>query len=564
MAPRCRYVDDRTECRREATEPDGFCIVHSPSPAKDSSAFSSVIDDQMRRNESSFRGYVFPTRAEFGGVVWPDYCDMTGAVFLKGANFIDGKFPEGADFTRIVSHARFQFSNVTARSVSFIEAQFREEANFSYDQYLRDSAFSKAQFQGSPTWFSNVKTDAYLSFAEARFEGTTYFDGLEAPEVWLFKAELAGRANFRSLKITKAVFSGASFLEADFSDSRFAADVDFAETTFSGEADFRGVQFSGTAVFSKSSFGSRLRMNRSLFTKRADFFEMKVTGECSFWDVSFAAGARFDGAEFADADFSGAEFGAHALFADTAFLGATRFFSADLQHATFRDCSLARCYFSGARNLDKAEFSQVEWPLSRTRRIVADEVTPRESGSPWMQTTYLNVARIYRGLRASYVSRLDHQMASDFYFGEMEMLRIARSKNALLQRLGSLTAWYGLISGYGERWLFALGWFILTVVSAAILYLHVGLLIKTPGLNDRGDLVTRLVSAWPHVVTQDSIARALADALLHSFLVATFIGRDFFGLPADRAGVVVQTVEAVLGPLFLALMALGVRRRFQR
>jgi hypothetical protein len=51
---------------------------------------------------------------------------------------------------------------------------------------------------------------------------------------------------------------------------------------------------------------------------------------------------------------------------------------------------------------------------------------------------------------------------------------------------------------------------------------------------------------------------------VHSLLVGTFLARDSYAQPLNEYGSVVQTFELVLGPLLLALMALAIRRRFQR
>ena len=59
-------------------------------------------------------------------------------------------------------------------------------------------------------------------------------------------------------------------------------------------------------------------------------------------------------------------------------------------------------------------------------------------------------------------------------------------------------------------------------------------------------------------------ATLIPDALIHSFLVATLIGRDTYAVPATWVGQLVQTAELMLGPLLLGLMGLAIRRRFQR
>jgi hypothetical protein len=57
---------------------------------------------------------------------------------------------------------------------------------------------------------------------------------------------------------------------------------------------------------------------------------------------------------------------------------------------------------------------------------------------------------------------------------------------------------------------------------------------------------------------------AAAVACEFRTLVATLIGRDVYAQPISAVGQAFQTVEIILGPLLLGLMALAIRRVFQR
>jgi hypothetical protein len=193
---------------------------------------------------------------------------------------------------------------------------------------------------------------------------------------------------------------------------------------------------------------------------------------------------------------------------------------------------------------------------------VADELSARASQSP----SFAAVERVYRGLRASHEGRKDHPRAGDFYFAEMEMRRLAAASGRPGQTFGSLTAWYGLLSGYGERWLHSLAVFVGVWLFWAVLYLAAGLLVKVPtvsegtGLLQTGTLFVGLSSASAPA----SLPERYAHALLHSFLVATLIGRDVYAQPANALGQACQTVQIILGPLLFGLTGLAIRRRFQR
>ena len=233
-----------------------------------------------------------------------------------------------------------------------------------------------------------------------------------------------------------------------------------------------------------------------------------------------------------------------------------------------------------SRNLAKAEFDAVTWarwppaPASgsparrprscdRPRLAVFDEIYARSADVTGLdRRALLQVAeRVYRGLRESYEARKDHPRARDFYFGEMELRRFAGPPI-------SLTALYGLFSGYGERWTWPLRWFVVLVVVCALLYLAVGLDLKVTERDAAGvGRVAQLQASGGDHARPDPRAE-LPDhggaALLHSLYVGTFIGRDTYAAPRNTPGHLVQMVELTLGPLLLALAALAVRRLFQR
>jgi hypothetical protein len=149
------------------------------------------------------------------------------------------------------------------------------------------------------------------------------------------------------------------------------------------------------------------------------------------------------------------------------------------------------------------------------------------------------------------------------------MRRLSSSPEAILQRVGSITALYGLLSGYGERWLHALGWFIFVVFLTAWLYLFAGLWQKTAGVTQTGVSQTYLTyvgckfSSAPDG-TPFGCMDLYPHALLHSFLVATLLSKDTYAQPVTTGGHLVQAAETVAGPLLAGLMALAIRRRYER
>ncbi len=448
-----------------------------------------------------------------------------------------------------------------ARNYNFDGYMFPSDADFSAIRFDRQANFGRADFSG-PVSFAKAQFchQAYFSGANfsdsASFRGTRFGDDTSSIANSTVEERSASK-EFPGTHFSYATFSGRT----DFSSAIFSEEVHFFQAAFLDEVEFGGTEFQDTAIFIRSKFSRPLQFYAKLH--RGGYF----------------VAIDFPFTVFLDLQISG-------------FLSLS-----DLQHVTFRSVDLSNCRLANARNLDKAEFDVVEWarwppsssPIEddgkqqwwqnfavsnrisgylrgRPRLAVLDEIVARYG----LQGATLEEAeRVYRGLRASYESRKDHPRIGDFYFGEMEMRRLASSDNWIVQTFGSLTAWYGLVSGYGERWLRALIAFCTVVCLWALLYLVSGLWVKAVGISNTGISETRLVFAGVGpsqlgVPVVGNLVESYGAALLHSFLVATLVGRDVYAQPVSAIGQLVQTAELIIGPLLLGLMGLAIRRRFQR
>jgi hypothetical protein len=142
------------------------------------------------------------------------------------------------------------------------------------------------------------------------------------------------------------------------------------------------------------------------------------------------------------------------------------------------------------------------------------------------------IASLYRALRKGREDRKDEPGAADFYYGEMDMRRKAKSTSNPERIILSL---YWLLSGYGLRASRALTALLATVVLfAALLYL-VGL---------------------------EPEHRAISTALLQSAEGATFRSGDREVL--TEPGKALQLALRLLGPLFFGLALLSLRGRVKR
>jgi uncharacterized protein YjbI with pentapeptide repeats len=510
---------DRPPCPRPGSEPDDRCLLHSSNPDKDAEAFWRTIEQQLASCDGSFVGYVFPEQATF-----------RRAQFLAPVSFGEACF---------------------SREVFFDGAEFAMSASFDRAKFGGNASFDGARFVGEAS-FKRVEFAADASFKGAAFSGVASFD----------KARFTRLADFYLTE-----FSGTS---ARFEEAEFWGSTSFLETKFLRDAWFRQAKFLSWASFEQTEFSGLASF------VQANFSDTESTS--SFDRTKFVEWAEFDQAEFfGEAVFERSKFLSQASFDHVKFCGVT-IFNTDIEHVGFRSSNLGNCRFAGSSNLDKAEFDDISWsqwpvhstwPGQRARLAVADEIVAR-SALPADKPSLLAAAeRVYRDLRRNYETRKDHPRIGSFYFAEMEMRRLASSSSWPGQTIGSLTAWYGMISGYGGRWGRALGWALAVCCVWALLYLLVGLWIKTPEINEKGLAETHLVfvgiaSAPSDVPAISGLLSQYGHALLHSFLVATLIGRDIYAQPINAVGQVVQTIEIVLGPLLLGLMGLAIRRQFQR
>jgi len=146
------------------------------------------------------------------------------------------------------------------------------------------------------------------------------------------------------------------------------------------------------------------------------------------------------------------------------------------------------------------------------------------------------IAVLYRALRKAQEDSKDEPGAADFYYGEMEM-----------RRLASGTPWgervilwlYWLVSGYGLRGLRALAWLVAVVVGLAGLLQAAGFDGGDPGFRDA------LIYAAQSTISITSGNTALTEHV--SWL-----------------GEVLRIVLRLAGPVLLGLALLAVRNRVKR
>jgi uncharacterized protein YjbI with pentapeptide repeats len=384
----------------------------------------------------------------------------------------------------------------------FEGAEFDAYARFTRVTFLGEANFTRAKFSGK-TSFTEAQFSGGTDFSEAQFNGErTYFG----------EAQFSGQTSF-----TEAKFSGeTSFIEAKFSGEW----TDFLVTQFSGEwTDFAEAQFNG---------------------ERTDFREAQFNGaETSFREVTFISDVYFTGTTFREkVGFWGSK--ENPAFGPEAWARFDRCRIEKPEQLTFNTVLLHPGWFINT-DVRKVDFTDVKWygmpggPEGTLDKEIG-ALTKRNIESP-----YTLLSQACQRLAANAEENRDFRLANDFYYWSMDALR-----KAGWRRLGLIRTIYWALSGYGVR--AARAFLVLLVMCAAFAVLYMLLGPDPLQVSSASNVGQALEHGGQAVVYSLSTTARLnpepkPDPGLFQFLV---------------------TIEGILGPLQLALLALAIRRKVMR
>jgi len=216
---------------------------------------------------------------------------------------------------------------------------------------------------------------------------------------------------------------------------------------------------------------------------------------------------------------------------------------------------------------------ELQWRAAHRRR---DKTTDRE----FLPST-LGIAGIYRDLRKGLEDAKNEPGAADFYYGEMEMRRLARRKPIEAGRDPADTAsknpgpsWaerillygYWAISGYGLRASRALLTLIAVVAGAAMLYTMPAFATVTPPpaaqilrIDPSSGDVTY---APPTKQTAPKFGRALEYSARES--ISLLQARSMPAIDTTGVGTLLDFLLRLAGPVLLAFAVLALRARTKR
>jgi hypothetical protein len=527
--------------------------------------------------------------AQFSGDVgeWVGY--QLGSPGFDGAQFTGNAQFDRAQFSGNAWFGNAQFGG----DASFRNAQFGGDATFDNVQFGGDATFRNAQFSGDAS-FGGTQFSGHAEFTEAQFSRNAAFSGAEfrADNIaaTFEKAQFNGYAGFRI-----AQFSGqASFEEVQFSgDAEFAAAQFGGNAKFDAARFVRPVTLGpllvrGTLRLTAASFEDTLVMHAvaalvyldrvtcatsvSLRLRYAEVVldgvrltqPMAITAADPFWENLSLSG------------LIGSAFARPRRSPTPRLLSVS---ATDVANLVVTDLSLAPCRFAGANRLDqlrlegRIEFAhpprgvKVGWTFPPVwwwtrRQTLAEEQAWRATqpkGAGWhgpetqpiaslKEATPMEeaasqppgvigperLAGLYRALRQAQEDRKNEPGAADFYYGEMEMRRLAGA-TPWAERV--ILSFYWLVAGYGLRGLRALTALAVVVVALASLFHAVGF------------LPTRPAPSW-------------WDSLLYTAGSTLSISDDTLKLTAW--GKLLRILLRLLGPLLLGLALLSVRNRVKR
>ena len=458
----------------------------------------------------------------------------------------------------------------------FDHAEFSGPVRFERVKFLRGAGFGGASFLGSAR-FANTTFSGPARFPGASFSGPAWFGGVEFLGSARFdESSFSGETGF-----SRAEFSGT----ARFSEARFEGPVQIGEASFSGDAHFNGATFARAQRLGPLVVRGHLDLEEANFAGRLELEATASSMACVRTHFSDRVVFRLGGGHIA---LEGVEFPRPARLEPQQAEQQFRLVSlrrTDASNLVVAGADLKACQFAGAHNLDKLRIEGANsfastpegWkrgpivgcgpPLWRwtRRQTLAEEhrlrverprrwlgqrtpypalaakqrdwYPPISRPPDWLTTEELppddELINLYRSLRKAREDGKDEPGAADFYYGEMELRRLA-DHTPWAERFILTTYW--LVSGYGLRGLRALIALATVILGVATLLYHVGFKGVSPSSN------------W-----WDSVLYATKATL---------------SLPGTEQltgwGEVIRIVLRLTGPVLLGLALLSVRNRVKR
>ncbi|MBI5869638.1 MAG: pentapeptide repeat-containing protein [Actinobacteria bacterium] len=428
------------------------------------------------------------------------------------------------------------FVNSQLPEVTFKNAIFRGKVAFSNSKFIGACQFFNTIFLDD-AYFIETEFQKGANFSSAAFNGEVYF-----------YAKFRGSAGFRDTTFSSKAVMGECFDQGgSFRYVKFLGEARFDYVKFRDEAYFEDANFHDVAIFRKAEF------------QKLDFTNSKFFKETIFQNVLFADVADFTNARFEDSvEFTKSNFLRKGIFQkmkpyspeDQYFCKEADFRYLNLQNESnivFRCLDLSKTKFLYT-DVTNFSFEDVEWPekgrwiFKRKRLYEDDQEYWKKNGIEIRRDSSIqnSLEILYRQLKHSCESRADYETAGDFHIGEMEFKKSLRKP---WQPERWLLSAYMLVSYYGEKWLRPILFLILGLPVFALLILIAGATVD----EQRMDL------SWSF----------FSRTMLYGLQVAILQRPEDISLISNWSRLIAVS-WAILGPIFIALSLLAIRRRFKR
>lgn len=243
----------------------GFVHFEECSFGGDAKFEEAVFDGDAEFTEAEFDGAAdfdeirVLEDAGFDGIRFHGAAHFRGAVFEGGQRALE----DDTSFAESIFDSEALFEAAAFRFVTFENAHFREQSEFSEAEFGGDAKFLGVRF-GGPAFFEESRFSEDGNFTDAVFEAECAFQG----------AEFSGGAN------------------------RMQADACFQGTHFETDAHFHGIA-ARSANFLGTAFGGEIDFTDSEFTERIDFSPQETDTDVfvNFTRTKIRSGKIFQPAE---------------------------------------------------------------------------------------------------------------------------------------------------------------------------------------------------------------------------------------------------------------------------
>ena len=543
----------------------------------------------------------FDDRVDFGGATFTgdahfDRATFTGDVRFFGATFTgDARF-EKATFT---GSAEFSWATFTGNAW-FQEATYNGSAWFSQATFTRTARFNEATFTDGAL-FNEATFTGYAPFSQATFTGGAWFNGATFTGLAPFDgANFARYAQFESALAEHWSFRGAVF-SAPEPGPWIASGVALERAVLAVRSRISITATAIDASWLQAREGAhlvvhcaRLDLSDSEFLRRSIVSSPSAAEKLPPRNTPEAprGGAPQEDARAAAA--AAAERLRNKLHSEFAGLPPrcrmTSLTRANIGELVLSDVVLDDCAFAGAHGLDKLRIGsgcsfqpiprRLGWRLLGRRRILAEELRWRQAhtgGTKTGDADFLpapEIAEIYRDLRKGLEEAKNEPGAADFYYGEMEMRRLAGRKPAGISasRRGgpswaerALLTGYWAVSGYGLRASRALITLVVVLIGAALLYTSPVFATVTPPTAQIA-MINPTSGAVAYTLPPRAAAPGFWTALEYSVResISLFQTRSMSAITTTGAGTLLDFVLRLAGPALLAFTVLALRARIKR